>query len=152
MNSNNDVWSTLNEILTKAENEFGLSEVFQKYSISKDEPVTVEVRCGSELLCSQTRFFDSSNACCKWGEVMEQGKENPEVQHSSRDVKPGNGQEIAEVMNQALLLPSLKNVLLERSVSISEENSVTVNFRLADVGLFSLACPCPDRRRPCCQI
>lgn len=151
MNSNNDICSALKETLNRAENEFGLSEVFQRYSISKDEPVTVEVRFGSELLCSQTRFFDSANACCKWGEVTEQGMENLELQQSSKDVNPGNGQEIAEVMNQARLLPNLKNVLLKRSVSISEEEPVTVNFRLANVGvLTTLKCPCGNRA--CCQV
>ncbi len=146
MNSNNDIWLALNEVLNKAENEFSLSEVFQKNGISKDEPVTVEFACGDELLCSQTRFFDSSNACCKWGEVMEQGMKNPERRQISENI----GQEVAEAVSKAGMLPSLKNVLLKRGVGISEKNPVTVNFRLDNVGVFSLRCPCGAQA--CCHV
>lgn len=145
--SSNNIWSTLNEAMTKVETEFGLSDIFQKNGLSRDEPVTVEFRCGDETLSIFQRHREPSSTQCYWVRADEQKIENPGMQQLNRNF----GQDLVEILNKADMLSSFKNALLQHGVTISEEQPVIVQFRLANgAGLTWLKCPCDNR--PCCQI
>ncbi|WP_009632126.1 hypothetical protein [Synechocystis sp. PCC 7509] len=142
----NDVATELIQALTRAEIEFGLSKMLQTQGIQTNEPITVKFKWGDETLLHCQRELDSSSSLCYWDqangsniEVLEQIKLNETI-----------GQEIVEIFSKAEMLPTFKSILLKRDVTISEEHPVIVEFKINDVGMMALRCPCLPK--PCCQV
>lgn len=143
----NNISIELNAALAKAETDFGLREVLQKYGLSDNELVTVEFKFGDETLFVIQRDVNTSSNQ-RPGELADrQDRESQVRQQTSEEI----GREVAEVFSRADVLSTFRNLLQERNVTISTENPVMVEIISAGgFRLTSLKCPCSDR--PCCQV
>jgi len=143
---NDDIAPELIQALTEAEINFGLSEILQAQGRLKNEPVTVEFKWGDESLLICQRNIDSSNDRCFWERTSGQCIETIEKRQSSETV----GREIAEVLSKSGMLPSFKNVLQKRNITISEKQPVMVQFSFTNGIKIVLKCPCTPYN--CCQV
>lgn len=143
---NDDIAPELIQALTKAETNFGLSEILEAQGKLKNEPVTVEFKWGDKSLLICQRNIDSSNDRFSWGRASGQCIETLEKGQPSETV----GREIAEVLSKSGMLPTFKNVLRKRNITISEKQPVMVQFSFTSGIKIVLKCPCPPN--DCCQV
>lgn len=142
---NSDIATELIQALTKAEINFDLSEILETQGILKDELVTVEFKWGDETLLNCQRAIDSSSGRCNWIQAKGESIETLE----KNQLSPSIGQEIAEVFSKAEMLPTFKNILSKRDITISQEKPVIVQLSFAQ-SMMRFVCPCTPK--PCCQI